>query len=41
MSPENLNQTYFECWDFTMHVNASQVELNLEAHINVCSVYSW
>ena len=38
MRSENLNQRYFERWNFTVHEDASEVELNLEANVNVGTV---
>src|SRR5690242_18280404 len=37
---ENLNQRDFQGWDLSMHENSRQIQLYLEADVNVCSVDS-
>lgn len=40
VSSKDLNQRDFQRWDFTMHENASQIQLNLETYVDVRSIYS-
>jgi len=35
MSPEDLNQGDLQCWNFTVHKDASQIKLDLETNINL------
>lgn len=39
MSSKDLNQRDFKGWNLPMHIDTSQVELDLKADINVGSVY--
>ena len=41
VSSKDLNEGDFECWDFSMHEDASEIELHLEAHIDVGSIDRW
>lgn len=38
MGPEDLDQRDFEGRDFSVHEYASEIELDLEAHVHVGSV---
>ena len=41
MSTEDLNEGDFESWDFSMHKDSSQIQLNLETNVYVGSVDRW
>jgi len=38
VSPENLDERYFERGNFTMHENACQIKLHLEADVDIGSI---
>lgn len=41
MRSEDLNQGYLECGNLPVHEDAGQIELHLETHVHISSVYGW
>ena len=41
VSAEDLNEGNLECRDFTVHENSGEVELHLEADVDVSAVNRW
>ncbi len=39
MGSEYLNQGYLESWDFAVHENTGQIQLNLETNVHIGAVY--
>ena len=41
VSSENLDQRYLESWNFAMHEDSSEIELHLEAHVDIGPIDCW